>query len=307
MANISDLSGDERAKRIEELKKKAQEAAKRNQAAAEAVEESVPSTAAETVEEAETVVAVGKTEVGDTVVAVKDAESGDTKAVVVEAEAGDVVEALSETTEANDEVVVVSSSNGEVVVNGNGTGAALPASVATASVFRPKESLTEEQFEKRQMNRREFMTYAWGGAMGLLLLQTGVVSFFFMYPRFKAGEFGGKFFMGPASSIPPEGAAPIAESSGKFWWLTVEGEGPKAIYMVCTHLGCLYKWVGENNRFECPCHGSKFTREGLFIEGPAPRSLDEFVVTEENGEFVVDTGARINGAPAADSPARVSA
>ena len=74
--------------------------------------------------------------------------------------------------------------------------------------------------------------------------------------------------------------------------------------MVCTHLGCLYKWEQANNRFECPCHGSKFTREGLYIEGPAPRSLDTFLVAVEGGEVAVDTGKKELGGPAADSPAR---
>jgi cytochrome b6-f complex iron-sulfur subunit len=294
------------AKRIEELKRKAQEAAKKNQAAAAAAEPSADSSAA-AVDEPETVVAVAQTEAGETVVAAVDADSGNVKAAVVEADVDDVADTLVAATDEHDDVAVVSTTNGQVSVNGNGTGIAVAASAATASVFRPKESLTEAQYESRQMNRREFMTYAWGGAMGLLLLQTGVVTFFFMYPRFQAGEFGGKFYMGPTTSVPPADAAPIAESAGKFWWVNIEGEGPKAIYMVCTHLGCLYKWVGENNRFECPCHGSKFTREGDFIEGPAPRSLDHFVVTEEDGEFVVDTGARVNGEPAADSPAKAPA
>lgn len=81
-------------------------------------------------------------------------------------------------------------------------------------------------------------------------------------------------------------------------------EGPRALYMVCTHLGCLYKWEQSNNRFECPCHGSKFSREGYYIEGPAGRSLDTFEITIENGEVAVNTGKKTLGSPAANSPAR---
>jgi cytochrome b6-f complex iron-sulfur subunit len=176
------------------------------------------------------------------------------------------------------------------------------------------------------MNRREFMTYAWGAALGLLALEGGVATYMFMYPRFRAGEFGGKFELGLAASLPGAGSAPQAEATGKFWLVNTQ-DGPRALYMVCTHLGCLYKWEESRGRFECPCHGSKFTREGFFIEGPAPRSLDEFVVeVVENGEvqartedgelgpvpppvpspeaqIVVDTGRRIAGKPAAQSPA----
>ncbi len=60
------------------------------------------------------------------------------------------------------------------------------------------------------MNRREFLTYSWGGALGLLALGAGVVSFVFMYPRFKAGEFGGEFFI-PVAEIPDPTAEPAGE------------------------------------------------------------------------------------------------
>ena len=54
--------------------------------------------------------------------------------------------------------------------------------------------------------------------------------------------------------------------------------GVAAIYKVCTHLGCIYAWAPSNNRFECPCHGSKYRLDGRRIESPAPRSLDRFKV-----------------------------
>ncbi len=166
--------------------------------------------------------------------------------------------------------------------------------------------LSPEELAKRTMGRREFLTYAWGGSLGLVGLATGVGLFQFMYPRFRAGEFGGKFFLGAPDTMPATDAAPVADPAGKFWLVNTTDEGVKAIYMVCTHLGCLYKWEPSTVRFECPCHGSKFTREGFYIEGPAPRSLDRFTVSEEDGQVVVDTGSRITGAPSGDSPARAA-
>ena len=93
-----------------------------------------------------------------------------------------------------------------------------------------------------------------------------------------------------------------------------------ALYKVCTHLGCLYDWRDLEEKFVCPCHGSQFELDGDFIQGPAPRSLDSFVVqavdpdTNEiiaesnngeplpipdnpNVEIWVDTGQRIPGDP----------
>jgi cytochrome b6-f complex iron-sulfur subunit len=164
--------------------------------------------------------------------------------------------------------------------------------------------LSPEELAKRDMNRREFLTYAWGGALLLVAGATGFGLFQFMYPRFKAGEFGGQFFLGPVSAVPATDAPPEGITAGKFWLVNTEDEGVKALYMVCTHLGCLYKWEPSTVRFECPCHGSMFSREGYYIQGPAPRSLDRFETLEENGELVVDTGAKIIGSPASESPAR---
>jgi cytochrome b6-f complex iron-sulfur subunit len=293
MANISDLSGDEREQRIAELKKKMQQAAKKTQAEHAADETGAVADTAPPSAQAPAAVA----ESADVVAA----EAEDSP-VATASEGASASEASGESAPVEEAAQIQPATNG-AAANGNGYNGPGFAPATTASVFKPVEAMSEEELEGRQMNRREFLTYAFGGAMGLVALQAGVVSFFFMYPRFKAGEFGGLFFMGPESSAPPVDASPIAVADGKFWWVNVEGEGPKAIYMVCTHLGCLYKWVGENNRFECPCHGSKFTREGDYIEGPAPRSLDHFELAVEDGEFVVDTGARVNGAPASESPA----
>ena len=159
----------------------------------------------------------------------------------------------------------------------------------------------EQSADDKLLTRREFMTYAWGIAVTALTLEMGVASYFFMAPRFRDGEFGGKFFLA-ATELLEQTAAPTGYMNGKFW-LVNTADGPKALYMVCTHLGCLYKWEPSKARFECPCHGSKFSHDGYYIEGPAPRSLDTFAVNQVDGQLVVDTGKKTLGEPSADSPA----
>ncbi len=37
----------------------------------------------------------------------------------------------------------------------------------------------------------------------------------------------------------------------------------------CPHLGCALKYNEEEHSWDCPCHGSRFTREGRLIDNPA--------------------------------------
>jgi cytochrome b6-f complex iron-sulfur subunit len=62
-----------------------------------------------------------------------------------------------------------------------------------------------------------------------------------------------------------------------------------ALSAVCTHLGCITNWKSEEGIIACPCHGSKFNKEGKKITGPAPRSLERFMMAlDEQGQLVVD-------------------
>jgi cytochrome b6-f complex iron-sulfur subunit len=136
----------------------------------------------------------------------------------------------------------------------------------------------EAQVEVAAPSRREFLYYIWGASIVLLLGEVTAGIIWFSLPRFKEGTFGGVFDY-PPDKVPPAGDPPTNVPEGRFWVSNVENAGLVVLFGVCTHLGCLPKWVDNNNRFECPCHGSKYQKDGLYIEGPAPRSLDRFMTT----------------------------
>jgi cytochrome b6-f complex iron-sulfur subunit len=71
-------------------------------------------------------------------------------------------------------------------------------------------------------------------------------------------------------------------------------EGFFALSAVCTHLGCLTAWKPELGIIACPCHGSKFSREGVKQEGPAPKPLPWLRTwVSDEGDLMVDRSTTI--------------
>lgn len=162
------------------------------------------------------------------------------------------------------------------------------------------------------MSRREFLYYLWAASMALFLAEAGGAILWFAVPRFKAGEFGGVFEL-DITEVPAPDSDPVSFDAGRFWLVNIgQGDidqqyndhpetkedypqttGVKALYKICVHLGCLYKWVPTNHRFECPCHGSKYLPTGTRVDGPARRNLDVFIVqaVDANGSVLAETEA----------------
>jgi len=70
--------------------------------------------------------------------------------------------------------------------------------------------------------------------------------------------------------------------------------GIYAMSAVCTHLGCITRYVSEEGAIACPCHGSRFDLEGNVTHGPAPGPLPWLEVRlDEAGNLVVDTSVVI--------------
>jgi len=168
--------------------------------------------------------------------------------------------------------------------------------------------------------RRRLLIASFWGAIGALVAGAAATVLNTVYPRNVAG-FGGPITV-PANRIPAPGDPPAQIVEGRFLLVNLapnEGNiigddtpsagGLLALYRKCPHLGCSIPWradasyEGLHGVFLCPCHGSTYTRAGVRVFGPAPRSMDTMRVdVTKSGGIVVQTGAITEGG--LDNPRR---
>ena len=183
------------------------------------------------------------------------------------------------------------------------------APVPAAQARRPTGPIT---------SRRNFIRASFWGGLGLALLGLVGSLLDFMYPRGIKG-FGGPVAAGNIAEYPP-GGDPVHFITGQFWLVNLDpnetrpggsggGEGLLALWHKCPHLGCTVPWRSgftyDNDQgwYRCPCHGSTYTKSGIRVFGPAPRSMTTMKVdVDAAGNVTVQTGDRLDGGP--DNPQR---
>lgn len=151
--------------------------------------------------------------------------------------------------------------------------------------------MTTAQHSESGVSRRDFLKIAWGAAGALALVEAGGMALQFLSPKVVEGEFGGVFSLGAVEDFPPASVTPV--NAGRFYLVRLEDGGFLALYRKCTHLGCAVPWDQEAGEFICPCHASRFEMDGDVVNAPAPRPLDRFAITIEDGQIQVDTGEAI--------------
>jgi Rieske Fe-S protein len=61
-----------------------------------------------------------------------------------------------------------------------------------------------------------------------------------------------------------------------------------AFNLACPHENTALKWRDDDKRFQCPKHESKYTPEGVFLDGRATRNMDRLAIRKEGTQLFVD-------------------
>jgi cytochrome b6-f complex iron-sulfur subunit len=138
--------------------------------------------------------------------------------------------------------------------------------------------------------RRNFLGRITRVLGGVALLQAGWIAMSALLPDKRKADSAvdkGVRIAGPVDRFLPGSVTAFAD--GGFFLARLEDGGFLAVHRKCTHLGCSVPWNADEQRFTCPCHASAFDIRGDVVNAPAPRPLDLFPVTIEDGIVSVDT------------------
>lgn len=208
-------------------------------------------------------------------------------------------------------------------ISGRAVEAEVAAARSTALVAAPKAEVapwSPPDPEAIGVSRRQFFNRASVTLMSASLGAFGAAVLAFLW-KGSSGGFGSKITVGPVEDVIDQ----VRANKGFLYvpqaraWVTeypkeaiakaraVYGaqssvmagieSGVIALYQKCPHLGCRVPECASSQWFECPCHGSSYNRVGEKKAGPAPRGMDRFGVSVNNGVLVIDTGSVFGGPP----------
>jgi len=154
----------------------------------------------------------------------------------------------------------------------------------------PEEKHELKPAAGNEFNRRDFFVKLGLGSLSIAAAGTAVFAYQFLSPNVLY-EPSPIVNAGKPESYPLDSVT-LDVNSGIY--VIHAKEGFFSVGAVCTHLGCLTAWKPELGIIACPCHGSKFQRDGTKIEGPAPKPLPWFRMwVSDEGDLMVDRSAPI--------------
>lgn len=160
-----------------------------------------------------------------------------------------------------------------------------------------QEQHGEKPGAKREITRRQFLTYTLGGAGGFMAAGIIVPMLRFavdpvLQPK-KKTDWVKVVEETKITNVPTSFSFQIHQVDGWYEsdpemiaWISKDANGELfALNPTCKHLGCTVNWNDNpeyKNQYFCPCHGAHYTADGKNL-AVAPAPLDQYDVKVENG------------------------
>lgn len=138
---------------------------------------------------------------------------------------------------------------------------------------------------REELDRREALGKLTGTALIVALTGTAVTTVSYLSPNVLF-EPPSRYRVGRPEEIPLGTVLVLPEQK---IYVSHAAEGFYALSAVCTHLGCMTRYLANEGILACPCHGSRFDLLGRVVQGPAPRPLPRLELSLNDGLLVVDS------------------
>ncbi|GAK40027.1 ubiquinol-cytochrome c reductase iron-sulfur subunit [Paenibacillus urinalis] len=165
------------------------------------------------------------------------------------------------------------------------------------SNHKDKEHQLPKPPGRKEMSRRQFLTYTLGGATAYMAAGAALPMIRFavdpILQKDDEGDFVKVIEVSKVTEEPQEVTFELKQQDGWYLsnsslvaWIRRGEDGViYALSPICKHLGCTVRY--NNNptypdEYFCPCHGAHYTKEGKQLE-VASAPLDEYTVKEEEG------------------------
>jgi len=160
-----------------------------------------------------------------------------------------------------------------------------------------RNSTSDKPIARREMSRRQFLSYALGGTGAFMMAGVTIPMIRFAVDPILQPTGEGSFVKvveeSQITSEPKSFKFQVHQVDGWYesdieleaWIMRDEKGEIYALSPVCKHLGCTVNWNSEAkypNEFYCPCHGAHYLKNGKNV-AIAPAPLDEYEVKVDNG------------------------
>ncbi|AIQ42382.1 ubiquinol-cytochrome c reductase iron-sulfur subunit [Paenibacillus sp. FSL R7-0297] len=166
-----------------------------------------------------------------------------------------------------------------------------------SSLNEEQEPLPQEQPQRKDISRRQFLAYTLGGATAFMGAGAILPMIRFAVDPIlhKKGE--GDFIKVAETSkitdVPQEFTFELPQQDGWYAstamltaWIRKDESGQiYALSPVCKHLGCTVGWNNDKafpDEYHCPCHGARYTKLGKNL-AVAPKPLDQYTTKIDGG------------------------